>query len=87
MQAGIGFLKENGLLKAAAQKEIDYSTIADPASGPIFASLPEGSYFSLGHVVKLHHQAPELFALVPITITADAPGADQAAGASADRAC
>jgi hypothetical protein len=62
VQAGIGFLKENGLLQAAAQKQIDYSTIADPENGPIFASLPEGSYLPLGQVVKLHHQAPQLFA-------------------------
>ena len=34
----------------------------DPVSGPIFASLPAGSYLSLGQVVKLHTTNPELFA-------------------------
>jgi hypothetical protein len=61
-QAGIGTLKSLGLLQAAAQKKIDYSTLADPVRGPIFASLPAGSYLSLGQVVKLHHTHPELFA-------------------------
>ena len=62
VQAGIGFLKENGLLQAAAQKQIDYSTLADPVNGPIFTTLPEGSYLPLGQVVKLHVKSPELFA-------------------------
>ncbi|MDO8107055.1 hypothetical protein Q6348_07565 [Isoptericola sp. b441] len=61
-QAGIGTLKDLGLLQAAAQKKIDYSTLADPTAGPIFAELPSGSYLSLGQVVKLHHTNPELFA-------------------------
>ena len=61
-QAGIGTLKSLGLLQAAAHKEIDYSTLADPVNGPIYASLPQGSYLSLGAVVKLHHTNPELFA-------------------------
>lgn len=62
VQAGIGFLKSNDLLQAAAQKQIDYSTLADPVEGPIFATLPEGSNLSLGQVVKLHKNSPELFA-------------------------
>jgi hypothetical protein len=62
VQAGIGTLKELGLLQAAAQKKIDYSTLADPVAGPIFAELPAGSNFSLGQVVKLHTTSPELFA-------------------------
>ncbi len=62
VQAGIGTLKDLGLLQAAARKQIDYSTLADPASGPIFADLPEGSFLSLGQVVKLHTTNPELFA-------------------------
>jgi hypothetical protein len=62
VQAGIGTLKDLGLLQAAAKKQIDYSTLADPVSGPIFADLPEGSYLSLGQVVKLHTTNPELFA-------------------------
>ena len=62
VQAGIGTLKDLGLLQAAAQKKIDYSTLADPTDGPIFADLPEGSYLSLGQVVKLHKTSPALFA-------------------------
>jgi hypothetical protein len=62
VQAGLGTLKDLGLLQAAAQKQIDYSTLADPEAGPIFADLPEGSYLSLGQVVKLHTESPELFA-------------------------
>ena len=61
-QAGISTLKSLDLLQAAAQKKIDYSTLADPVNGPIYASLPTGSYLSLGQVVKLHHTNPELFA-------------------------
>ena len=62
VQAGIGTLQELGLLTAAAQKQIDYSTLADAEEGPIFADLPEGSNLSLGQVVKLHTSNPELFA-------------------------
>ncbi|WP_199424023.1 hypothetical protein [Actinotalea solisilvae] len=62
VQAGLGTLKDLGLLQAAAQKTVDYSTLADPVDGPIFAELPEGSYLSLGQVVKLHRTSPELFA-------------------------
>ncbi|MDT0164996.1 hypothetical protein Q9R32_05450 [Actinotalea sp. AC32] len=62
VQAGIGTLKDLGLLQAAAQQQIDYSTLADPVAGPIFADLPEGSFLSLGQVVKLHTSSPELFA-------------------------
>ena len=62
VQAGLGTLKELGLLQAAAQKQIDYSTLADAEAGPIFADLPEGSNFSLGQVVKLHVKNPSLFA-------------------------
>ena len=62
VQAGLGTLKDLGLLQAAAQKQIDYSTLADAEAGPIFADLPEGSFLSLGQVVKLHTTNPELFA-------------------------
>ena len=62
VQAGIGTLKSLDLLQAAAQKQIDYSTLADAEEGPIFADLPEGSFLSLGQVVKLHTSSPELFA-------------------------
>lgn len=61
-QAGLGTLKSLGLLQAAAQQKIDYSTLADPVNGPIYADLPAASYLSLGQVVKLHHTNPELFA-------------------------
>lgn len=62
VQAGIGTLKSLNLLQAAAQKKIDYSTLADADAGPIFADLPKGSFLSLGQVVKLHTTNPELFA-------------------------
>jgi nitrous oxidase accessory protein NosD len=62
VQAGLGTLKSLGLLQAAAQKQIDYSTLADAEEGPIFADLETGSNFSLGQVVKLHVKSPELFA-------------------------
>ncbi|WDZ86421.1 hypothetical protein [Micromonospora cathayae] len=62
VQAGLGTLKSLGLLEAAAQKQVDYATLADPVNGPIFADLPAGSYLSLGAVVKLHTTNPELFA-------------------------
>jgi hypothetical protein len=39
-----------------------HSTLANPTTGPIFTTLPEGSYLSLGQVVKLHTTNPELFA-------------------------
>ncbi|MEV4478237.1 hypothetical protein [Micromonospora coxensis] len=62
VQAGLGTLDSLGLLQAAAQRKVDYSTLADPVNGPIFAELPAGSYLSLGQVVKLHTSSPELFA-------------------------
>jgi hypothetical protein len=62
VQAGLGTLKSLGLLQAAAQQKIDYSTLANSANGPIFADLPAGSYLSLGQVVKLHKTNPGLFA-------------------------
>jgi hypothetical protein len=62
VRAGIGTLIELGLLREAALRQIDYSTLADPENGPIFAELPEGSFLSLGEVVRLHFTNPELFA-------------------------
>jgi len=62
VQAGLGTLKSLGLLQAAASKQLDYSTLANPITGPIYTTLPEGSYLSLGQVVKLHTTNPELFA-------------------------
>lgn len=62
VRAGVSTLIKLGLLRDAALRRIDYSTHADPVDGPIFADLPEGSYLSLGTVVKLHYTNPELFA-------------------------
>ena len=62
VQAGLSTLKSLGLLQAAASKQLDYSSLANPATGPIYTTLPEGSYLSLGQVVKLHTTNPELFA-------------------------
>lgn len=62
IQAGIRTLKSLGLLQTAAQKKIDYSTLADPVNGPIFTELPPGSFLSLGQVIKLHRTNPDLFA-------------------------
>ncbi len=62
VQAGIDTLKELGALQAAAKKQVDYSAFADPVEGPIFLDLPEGTFLSLGAVVKLHTTNPELFA-------------------------
>ena len=53
VQAGIGTLKDIGALQAAAQKSVDYSAYVD---------VPEGTYLSLGQVVKLHTTNPDLFA-------------------------
>jgi hypothetical protein len=62
IQAGLDTLKSLGLLQAAAQKQIDYSTLADPATPGPLTTLPEGSCLTLGQVVKLHKTNPELFA-------------------------
>ena len=61
VQAGIGFLQSNGLLQAAAQKQIDYSTLGPEGAGLIRVQLPENSFLSLGQVVRLHTTNPELF--------------------------
>jgi len=61
-QAGLDTLKSLDLLQAAAAKQVDYSTLADPVAGPIFTTLPTGSFLSLGQVVKLHTSSPGLFA-------------------------
>ena len=54
-------LRTLGLFDDAAAKEIDYSTLASPTAGPIFTTLPTGSFLSLGQVVTLHTSSPELF--------------------------
>jgi hypothetical protein len=43
-------------------KHLSDGPLANPTTGPIFTTLPEGSYLSLGQVVKLHTTNPELFA-------------------------
>jgi hypothetical protein len=62
VQAGIATLNALDLFDAATKKQIDYSTLANPDNGPIFAKLPAGSNLSLGQVVSLHATNPSLFA-------------------------
>jgi len=62
IRAGVTTLTSLGLIDAAAKGQIDYSTLADPVKGPIFADLPEGSFLSLSTVIGLHRTNPELFA-------------------------
>jgi hypothetical protein len=61
VQAGIGFLRDNGLLQAAAQQKIDYSALGPNGANLISVQLPPGSFLSLGQVVKLHTTNPEYF--------------------------
>jgi hypothetical protein len=61
VQAGIGFLRDNGLLQAAAQQKIDYSALGPSGLNLIAVQLPQGSFLSLGQVVKLHTTHPEYF--------------------------
>jgi hypothetical protein len=61
VQAGIGFLSDNGLLQAAAQKHIDYADLGPDGLNLIAVQLPPGSFLSLGQVVKLHTTNPEYF--------------------------
>ena len=63
VQAGLGTLTSLGLLQAAAQKQIDYSTFGEGEGnlGLIRTELPTGSNLSLGQVVRLHTSNPELF--------------------------
>lgn len=61
VQAGIGFLKENGLFGAAAKKQIDYGALAAAGVIDIPGGLPLGTKLSLGTVVKLHTTNPEYF--------------------------
>jgi hypothetical protein len=62
VQAGIGTLVSLGLIDEAAQGKIDYSTLANPETGPIFTTLPPESYIPLKDVVSLHRTSPGLFA-------------------------
>ena len=47
---------------AAAVAGTALPALAHAPSGAIFTTLPEGSYLSLGQVVKLHTTNPDLFA-------------------------
>jgi hypothetical protein len=38
------------------------AALADTEAGPIFADLSQGSFLSLGQVVRLHTSNPDLFA-------------------------
>jgi hypothetical protein len=60
VQAGIATLKSLDALQAAAQQQVDYAAYTGPDG--IRLDLPEGTFLSLGQVVKLHTSNPELFA-------------------------
>lgn len=62
VQEGVGTLVSLGLIDEAARGKIDYSALADPVNGPIFAELPAGSFIPLRDVIALHRSSPELFA-------------------------
>jgi hypothetical protein len=68
VKAGVAFLVDNNLLEAAALRQIDYSDLDSDmtnnddvftSSGPINTDLPNGSYLSLGNVIRLHFTNPE----------------------------
>lgn len=59
--AGVGTLVQLDLIVDAAKQQIDYSSLADPVDGPIFADLPAGSNLKLKDVIQLHLDSPELF--------------------------
>jgi hypothetical protein len=64
VKAGVKFLIENDLLRAAALRQIDYDTIDSDGGGDaglINTDLPPGSFLSLGTVIRLHFTNPELF--------------------------
>ena len=62
--AGVTFLAQNGLLRAAALRQIDYDTIDSDSGGSeglINTDLPAGSFLPLGTVIRLHYTNPTLF--------------------------
>jgi hypothetical protein len=63
VQAGVKFLIQNNLLRAAALQQIDYSTLdsGPGGAGLINTDLPNPSYLPLGTVIRLHFTNPELF--------------------------
>ena len=52
VQAGIGFLRDNRLLQAAAQQKIDYSALGPNGLNVIAVQLPTGVLPVLGQVVS-----------------------------------
>ena len=63
-------LRKGAAARAAALRQIDYSDLDSDLtnnddvftpSGPINTDLPNGSYLSLGVVIRLHFTNPELF--------------------------
>jgi len=71
VQAGIGTLKDLGICKAAAKKDVDYALIDSNGPGIPALGLPGGlidtdlgdeAFLSLGTVVSLHTSSPQLFA-------------------------
>jgi hypothetical protein len=71
VQAGIGTLKDLGLLQAAARQQVNYALIDVNGPGIPALGLPGGliatdlgdeAFLSLGTVVRLHTSSPELFA-------------------------
>ncbi len=64
VKAGVTFLIQNNLLRAAALQQIDYDTIdsdSGGSEGAINTDLPPNSFLSLGTVIRLHFTNPELF--------------------------
>ena len=72
VKAGVTFLVQNNLLRAAALRQIDYSDLdsdeTNPpnddtytADGAINTDLPNGANLALGEVIRLHFTNPELF--------------------------
>jgi hypothetical protein len=62
--AGVDFLVDNNLLRAAAARQIDYDTIDSDSGGSeglINTDLPAGSFLPLGAVIRLHFTNPGLF--------------------------
>lgn len=71
VQAGIGTLKDLGLLQAAARQQVNYALVDANGPGIPALGLPGGlidtdlgdeAFLSLGAVVRLHTSNPELFA-------------------------
>ena len=59
-QNGIAFLRDNGLLKAAASQQVDYGALNE-AGVIAVPGLSSPATLPLGQVVKLHISNPEYF--------------------------